>query len=1039
MNQPFIAVCMILRNAAETLDALLASIEGAFNEVVIVDTGSTDSTRDKVLAWAKAHGVVWTPGDVKAEVGTFADGTRLVLSTFDWVDDFARARNYAFGLASAKWRGYLDADDTFPRAQRLAPTIRRTEEVSPQTNCIALPYDYAGGELMQDKFRFVRWQDGWTWQDEIHEYLVRNPPGPRMISRYDDLVVVHNHSDEHTEASLKRNIRICTAVRDRALTAGDERKAALMSFYLGEYAAALGDPDAIDALVAAQAGLGDNNIACSARVRLARIFLDKADHDGALEWASLAAGRAPEQPEAVAALALALAASGQPDRAALTFDRLAALPRPAVRSAHDAAFVDGVANAVAAETYLAVGRLDAAVAALNRIPAALVQSPQVIQHRMRAHAAVVRADAMAALHRLWQVLVQNDEPMKARTVLRAAPAFVADLPAVAELSRLTNHRLRHIDGGWSVYKALYGDLDKGTYDPKRHDVEAIRAFARAKETRAWAANLPKDGPPIRLLAIGPQDGNIERDVLTACERIHLTCADASPLAEGAIADLVASFPGRVTHHPMADFYDWPEGPFDAIFFFEVLEHVPSDVGALGELERRLAPDGTLFLSTPVAGLWTNQTLDKPAGQTLYDWWGHVRSNSPSSLWQKIRSVGLDGRLFTTDLGGIFLGKLHSAHPPMQPSRRVSIFVPSTPHPFDPDSPARGHLGGSEEAVIYLADALHGLGYEVTVYSPPATRPDGYRVVAHEGVLWRFPEEFDAKGPHGAVLFWRCPQVLLDANVKAATAYRKILWLHDTHYDAPAAAYAAADEVVVLSHFHAEAITEGDGFTGPFTFAANGIDLSLFPRLTEEDEARRDPYAVVYGSSPDRGLDRLLDAWPMVHAREPRAHLDVFYSWDLLDKMMERNSDLRQRFGNLRQRVKDLAPLGVRFHGGVDHVTLARAYRQAAVWAYPVAGRFNEISCITAMKVQAAGCWPVVAASGALWETLREGLPLAAAHPDLDSEDGAAWFADRIVDALHIAPSDADRRDLSEWARERFGWARAAALFDAVICGGPHTR
>lgn len=84
---PSLTVCMIARNEAANLPRSLASVRGVADEVVVVDTGSTDATREV----AARHG---------ARVGEFA-----------WCDDFGAARNAALELATCEWVFWLDADE----------------------------------------------------------------------------------------------------------------------------------------------------------------------------------------------------------------------------------------------------------------------------------------------------------------------------------------------------------------------------------------------------------------------------------------------------------------------------------------------------------------------------------------------------------------------------------------------------------------------------------------------------------------------------------------------------------------------------------------------------------------------------------------------------------------------------------------------------------------------------------------------------------------------------------------------------------------
>ena len=99
------SVCMIVRDGGADLDRCLRSVAAAADEIVVVDTGSTDDS----LAIAGRHG---------ARIGHF-----------DWCDDFAAARNASLAMATGAWILWLDADDyltpddlgRLQRAKALAP------------------------------------------------------------------------------------------------------------------------------------------------------------------------------------------------------------------------------------------------------------------------------------------------------------------------------------------------------------------------------------------------------------------------------------------------------------------------------------------------------------------------------------------------------------------------------------------------------------------------------------------------------------------------------------------------------------------------------------------------------------------------------------------------------------------------------------------------------------------------------------------------------------------------------------------------------
>lgn len=82
-----LSACLIVRNEEAHLERCLASVREIADEIVVVDTGSTDGT----VAVAERFG---------AKIGRF-----------DWVDDFSAARNESLRLATGHWALWIDADE----------------------------------------------------------------------------------------------------------------------------------------------------------------------------------------------------------------------------------------------------------------------------------------------------------------------------------------------------------------------------------------------------------------------------------------------------------------------------------------------------------------------------------------------------------------------------------------------------------------------------------------------------------------------------------------------------------------------------------------------------------------------------------------------------------------------------------------------------------------------------------------------------------------------------------------------------------------
>ncbi len=998
--KPFLGVCVIFRDNIDTIDALLESImrapfrDGhkgpAFEEYVFVDTGSTDGTRERIEAQISIlpkirHWESVGPDDSQLVFHFDSEGApgRIVLADFAWVDDFAAARNFSFELGTAKWRMYLDTDDVFPKATNLLPSIQKTERTGDDVNCIFMDYDYAPNETAQTKIRAVRWADGWRWQGEIHEALERFPEGEsKRISQYKDLAVLHRPTEDHGPKSLARNIQICDRVYNQALAEQDTKKQGLMAYYLGIYARHAKEFDSARGYLLEVAELlGPTNLACYALVELTRLEMARENWPEALAVAGRAQATAPEYSDGWGAVGAVLSASGHHARACLVFDAMKTLPPNILQTNRDLVWNDGIIHVFAAQSYLAERRAQDAATIMAKIPENLALHELVWMGYSRAMSDYYKLVGLQRLEEYVSYLVWNNEPVKALEVLDEHVASnIEASPVVSHFKKAIWDKMQQMKS-WPDYKRVYAAECNEVFDRDEDGVDVIRAMGRSQLSLEWAQRLPKEGPPFHLYVVGIHGGWIEEDVMDANPRIHLTACDVNPNANSAIQRLRAKFPGRVDFHTVVhDHYDWipdgREGTFDAVFCFEVIEHVPSALKLLAVLNTLLKIDGELLLSTPIAEYWV-----APDATKRHHWHQHVRAYQPHQLWEDLRFAGFTGDMSASDNRILFFAIVKKEDPLAKKLRpEIAIWIPSTPKGFDPQSALEGHVGGSEEAVIHLAPQLQALGAEVTVYVDK--KPDR-AITPHavSGVLWRDGKEFDPARTRGTVLVWRHPQSA--AWLKKTNSKLRVLnWLHDVSYKATPEQYAEADGTIVLSDFHAQAIAKYDGFKGPFLFAANGIDAHEFSTATIGN-IRKDPHNAIYASAPNRGLDMLLDVWPLIRQEVPDATLDVYYGWEITEQMMRNNPQLNAELGplltELREGFAALADQGVTYHGGVDHATLHRAYAKAGVWAYPC-HTFEEIFCISALKAQAAGAWPVTMDVGALAEVIDDGEVLPDANP-----------------------------------------------------------
>jgi glycosyltransferase involved in cell wall biosynthesis len=344
-------------------------------------------------------------------------------------------------------------------------------------------------------------------------------------------------------------------------------------------------------------------------------------------------------------------------------------------------------------------------------------------------------------------------------------------------------------------------------------------------------------------------------------------------------------------------------------------------------------------------------------------------------------------------------------------KTVSIFTYRSPTgDWDPDKVKTG-LTGSEEAVVYMSQELANLGYDVTVYanippsSPYSTSKSNPRFI-----------EIGSRTTHCDIgISWRMP---FSGSLLKSIAQKAYLWPHDCLTFSPAKLSEedinAFDGVLWLSESQRKQWSSYYSGFGQFTdIFGNGIPAAQFSPILQ----RENPYSCIYGSSYDRGLHLLLDVWPAVKERFPRATLDIYYGAKLMHPT---------EVAIIYSRLSKMTHLDVREHGAVGHEELTRAYERTSFWTYPCTAPQVETFCITALRAQFAGAVPVILEGGALKETVQHGYKCSLAQEYLDTLLKAMREAETI--------SIEQRKLQREFVLEKYTWLGIASrwkqLFDS---------
>lgn len=185
-----VSLCMIVKNEERILARCLDSIADLMDEIIIVDTGSTDATKQIAARYTDR------------------------IYDFTWIGDFAAARNFAFSKAGMEYIYSADADEVLDEENReafreLKATLLSEIDIVQMYYANQLAYGTIYNfdrELRPKLFKRLR---TFQWQGAIHEQVGLEP----VI--YDSEIEIrhmpeNNHKDRDLAAFVRR-----TAAGDR--------------------------------------------------------------------------------------------------------------------------------------------------------------------------------------------------------------------------------------------------------------------------------------------------------------------------------------------------------------------------------------------------------------------------------------------------------------------------------------------------------------------------------------------------------------------------------------------------------------------------------------------------------------------------------------------------------------------------------------------------------------------------------------------------------------------------------------------------------
>lgn len=176
-----IALTMIVRDCATDLDNCLKSCHDLFDQIIIIDTGSIDNTKNIASKY-----------------------TNEVID-FKWIDDFSTARNYALQFVKTDFWCWIDSDDILSPDQRnVFSSLKASLE---NVDVVLSSYLYSPGVLVPRE-RIIRTSLGLQWKGVCHE-SVAIPPNLRILrSNFGP-----THCRQHSNGD--RNLKILEKVTEK--------------------------------------------------------------------------------------------------------------------------------------------------------------------------------------------------------------------------------------------------------------------------------------------------------------------------------------------------------------------------------------------------------------------------------------------------------------------------------------------------------------------------------------------------------------------------------------------------------------------------------------------------------------------------------------------------------------------------------------------------------------------------------------------------------------------------------------------------------
>lgn len=396
-----------------------------------------------------------------------------------------------------------------------------------------------------------------------------------------------------------------------------------------------------------------------------------------------------------------------------------------------------------------------------------------------------------------------------------------------------------------------------------------------------------------------------------------------------------------------------------------------------------------------------------------------------------------------------------------PNRRVKLAIIDIPGmSYDGATLTKRGLGGSESAVILVAQQMAELGFNVTVFNgcdEDDSTPGIYKQVTYKPIASLATDYSD----YEVVISSRTVMPFITEpfyNVKIDTARQydynlfkrirehaklKVFWMHDTFSWGDDAIEdlvlsGAVDEIWCLSDFHYHYVMNcSHGRARNYEVLRKHMWITrngIVKYTMSKDDRVKDPDLFIFNANLSKGLDPLLNSiWPRVQQHLPQAKLRVIGGTYKLGSAFNEPSSQQNEFDKVASAHYNNP--NIEFTGVVSQHEVARHSSKAAFFIYPAA--LPETHGISTLESLYAGTPLLTCRFGALEETATDSsyfidYPVVpnGLFPNINAAEQTEKFVQMVVDAyndraLYIEKSEACHNidDIAGWDAVAMGWKR----------------